>query len=185
MPSRHGALAPCRAASRPRGQQGRGRFVEDQDRRGRCARPLTISMSCRSPIESVRTGTSGGIGARPSEANSARAFSLRSRCEIVPSGRQLLVAEEDVLGDGEVGNEREFLEDRADPGCRALHAGCGRGRRRRRASVRLRSAATAPLRIWMKVDFPAPFSPRMACTSPRVSGEVHLVQGEDHRRSAC
>src|SRR5262245_56907748 len=33
------------------------------------------------------------------------------------------------------------------------------------------SAATAPDRIWVKVDLPAPFSPRIACTSPALAAK--------------
>ena len=54
------------------------------------------------------------------------------------------------------------------PRCRphAPDAGCRRERALRSRRILPASGRTEPARIWMKVLFPAPFSPSSACTSP-------------------
>ena len=107
-----------------------------------------------------RSSMSGRARAsRPSALGRACGASRRAR------QRRRLAAEEDVLGDGQVGNELELLVDDAD----AQPPGVGGRRNRDGPAVEPDLAGVrpiAPLRIFMSVDLPAPFSPSSTCTSP-------------------
>ena len=76
------------------------------------------------------------------------------------------IGDGDVVGDREVGDERQLLKDADDAGA----IGGGRANRKRRrapsSTIRPESGATTPDRILMRVDLPAPFSPRMAWMRP-------------------
>ena len=80
--------------------------------------------------------------------------------------RPWLMAEPDVLLDAEIGDQRQFLEDGGDA-ARLRRIRIGRAIVLAIDQDRCRHhAAPRPTRIWMKVLFPAPFSPSSACTSP-------------------
>ena len=76
-----------------------------------------------------------------------------------------LERERDVLGDGEIREERRLLVDRRD----AQRSRCDRVHARLRGPETISvpaSGVSAPVMIRMSVDLPAPFSPTSACTSP-------------------
>ncbi len=76
------------------------------------------------------------------------------------------IADGDVVGDREIGDERQLLEDADDAG--AVGGGRRVRKRPRRPSSTMRPASglTTPDRILISVDLPAPFSPRMAWMRP-------------------
>jgi hypothetical protein len=81
-----------------------------------------------------------------------------------PPGHQRLAAHEDVLGHGQVGEQRWFLVDDRDPG-----PGGGRAVQGDRLPVDQQRPAVRlvhPARIFTTVDLPAPFSPTSAWASP-------------------
>ena len=67
----------------------------------------------------------------------------------------------DVVGDRELGNERKLLEDADDAGAIG-GGGKSKATSAPSSTIRPESGATTPDRILMRVDLPAPFSPRMA-----------------------
>ena len=79
-----------------------------------------------------------------------------------------LHADEDVLGDGQVGEERRLLEDDRDPGGLRL-LGVVEDRLLAVEQSRPASGRWTPARILTSVDLPAPFSPTRPCTSPAKS----------------
>ena len=94
-----------------------------------------------------------------------------------------LVAEDDVLRDGEHRDQLEVLVHHAD----ARGDRVGRARElpwvARRARSRPRRAGRARRSRSSAWSCPAPFSPRRQCTSPRCEGEVDLVVGEEAREA--
>ena len=105
------------------------------------ARALAISTICWSPIRRSPTLARGEI-AVPRRSNSRRASGLhRAVVEPAePAAPRLLAAEEDVVGDGELGDQVQLLVDDPDPGVLGLArsgepdrpARPGRSRRRTR-----------------------------------------------------
>ena len=146
--------------------------------RASAPRARAISTSCCSGIVSRRTSVSGSIAA-PIRSSSRRARSRRSPQRTRRQAPPRLQAERDVLGDGQVGEERRLLVDRGDPERAGADAGrcprpLGRGPR---ASPR--RARCAPVMTLMSVDLPAPFSPTSAWTSPRAEVEGDAPQRLD------
>ena len=96
---------------------------------------LATSTSWRSPGERRSSGVSGGeveIDLARAARASARAMACRSMSASGPKRRRGKPVEEDVLGDGQVGEEIELLVDEGD----AVAAGVGRDRAGRRARRR-------------------------------------------------
>ena len=97
----------------------------------------------------------------------------------------LLPPEEDVVGDRQLGREREVLVDDLDAACRATRAASGS----RACSPSTRSepyvGCTAPQRIFRSVDLPAPLSPTRPTTSPRLTLEVDVLRARRGCRSSA
>ena len=74
--------------------------------------------------------------------------------------------EHDVLDHAEVGHEVELLVDHPDPEPLGGPRPVDRDARAVDRRSRPRRRRTAPARIFISVDLPAPFSPTSACTSP-------------------
>ena len=86
------------------------------------------------------------------------------------------IADDDIVGDRQVGNQRQLLEDADNAGG---HGRCRVGRRRPRAPssiIRPSSGATTPAMILISVDLPAPFSPSTAWTRPASTVKRGLLQ---------
>ena len=81
---------------------------------GSCARPLAISTSWRSAIDSRRTGASGAIGLALRDSKQIASAKVEHALGDGADRGQILDAEPDVLGDGQVGNERQLLKDGRD-----------------------------------------------------------------------
>ena len=109
--------------------------------------------------------------ARRAAPRTARAISARRR-----NGRPRSRPRNTLSATIELGNERELLVDDADAAPADGQRIAGRRAARRRARRRPASARTAPPRILMRVDLPAPFSPTSACISPACELEVDAVQ---------
>ena len=75
---------------------------------------LAISTSCCLPTPSWPTGVTG-FSSRPTDASSAAASAFALFQSISPPRPLTLVAQEDVLRDGQVRDERELLVDDHDP----------------------------------------------------------------------
>ena len=94
-----------------------------------------------------------------------------------------LVAEEDVLGDRQLRDQREFLVDDHDAGVLAGAdvlelAGPRPGRRCRRRRCR---TGRRPESTFISVDLPAPFSPQMAWISPACTRDGDVGERLDAR----
>ena len=89
---------------------------------------LAISTNCRWPEPSSDTNVVVGNGA-PTRSSRRRASACVAWRSIRPSGGRLFAAEEDILGDAQMRNQREVLIDDADPGSRRF-GGIGEGYRR-------------------------------------------------------
>ena len=162
-----------RTAGRPR---ARSAPMSARPSRG-CARRRTAPgrprPSAAARDASVRTGASR----IDRHAQRRRGFARASRRIVAqsthagPARRRL--AEEDVLRDREVRHEAELLVDGADPEPSCPARICGDRPAGRRAESRRHRARTAPLRIFISVDLPAPFSP---------SSDVHLAGAHLERR---
>ena len=124
---------------------------------------LAISTDCCAASVSPRAGLRTS-SATPSEARIASAS--RYICRQSGDGAAVLVADEDVLGDVEVGEEQRLLVDRRDARGAAPRRRCGWRWAGRRAGSSPRSGWWTPVMILMSVDLPAPFSPSSAWTSP-------------------
>ena len=157
-----------------------------------CDRALAISTRCRLPTSGRPPCDPGpGRGCRARRGSRAPSpASGSSRCRPTPPRR---VADEDVLGHGELGEEQQLLVDVATRPV-APRAGC-RTAPRVPSSCRVPpSGPWTPEMILISVDLPAPFSPRSACTSPgaksnrtpssaRTPGNVLLT--ESSLRTGC
>ncbi len=147
--------------------EGGGRLVEDEqlDVLGRAPWRSRRAAACRRRCRLIWVS---GSSSRPTRASSSRALALGGEpVDDAALGR--LVAEEDVLGDRHLRDERELLVDDDDAGVLAVadvveldELGPRSGSRRRRCR-----AGWTPERTFIRVDLPAPFSPQIAWTSPR------------------
>ncbi len=168
----HGG-AGRRAASRRRGRGGRPR----RPRAPRSARPsrspcassdsaFAISTICCSAIERPRA-IRPGSSRTPSRSKISAACGVhRARVDPAP-GAQRLAADEDVLGDRQVGEQDRLLVDDRDARRRVPRPGrpstTSSPVDAQRAAVREVHAARGSSRA---STCPAPFSPTSACTSP-------------------
>ena len=141
----------------------RRRFVHDQDLRVRAERLGDLHHLLLGHAE--RLDQAIGIDRRADPRQEIR----RQACARPPVHASPRVAalerQRDVLGDGEVGEERGLLVDGRDPQGprdRGRHVGHGLTRHDERPRV----GATAPVITLISVLLPAPFSPTSACTSP-------------------
>ena len=112
-----------------------------------------------------------GAGARQRLLGDA---ALRAAVDQAEAARR--IADRDVVGDRQVGDQRQFLEDAGDAG----RVGGGRRGERDRAapssSMRPSSGATTPAMILISVDLPAPFSPSTAWMRPASTVEIGILQ---------
>ena len=129
---------------------------------------LAISTSCCWEIERVPTRTVGSIGL--SCASASRALAKRSGIVHQPFPAPVDLGHEDVLRHRHVRAEGDLLVDEAD----AEFLGAGRRADLDRLPlIRISplSGRRMPSMMFISVDLPAPFSPAMACTSPRRSSK--------------
>ena len=91
--------------------------------------------------------------------------------------RHRLLAEEDVVGDRQHRDQHEVLVDHADPARDRVGRAADRDGLPS-SGISPSSGAASPYRMFMSVDFPAPFSPRSAWISPGRL-EVDPVVGDD------
>ena len=132
--------------------------------RGWRASALAISTICRRDSGRSLTSASGWMSSAPARASASSAMRRCARAVDQPEAARR-VADRDVVGDREVGDQRQLLEDADDAGR------VGRGRRRERdrlpsSSIVPSSGATTPAMILISVDLPAPFSPSTAWMRP-------------------
>ena len=99
-------------AARPRAGERRRRLVHDQHARV-VDSALAISTSCRSATLRRLAHRRAGSMSTPSSSSSRRA-SGSSRAQSTSRGPAAAGADEDVLGDGQVGEDRELLVDDGD-----------------------------------------------------------------------
>ncbi len=133
--------------------------------RGRSSSTRQSSTSCRSPMpqaadDGVRVGTSGR-----SRRSIGRALRSHRGAIDQPEARRLAVGEQ-VGQHRAVREEAQLLVDDADAGARASARRRRARTARRRAGSSPRVGRTAPARIFISVDLPAPFSPTTAWTVP-------------------
>ena len=121
-------------------------------------------------------GRAAGACARTARGAFALSASL---VEEEAAARARLAADEDVLGDRQVGHQVEFLVDDADAQLlrRARDVGISTVSPSN-ADRRRRPAGRSPARIFISVDLPAPFSPTSAWTSP-AADRTRVVEGVD------
>ena len=157
--------AAARAARRP--SRRRRRSAPRSPRRGSGAsgsRPSALAISTIWRRDSGRfpTSASGWTSSQPTRASSA---SARRRCARAVDQAEALrrVGDADVVGDRQVGHQRQLLEDADDAGRVGLGRGCAKRDRRAVEHDRRRSSGcTTPEMILISVDLPAPFSPSTA-----------------------
>ena len=134
---------------------------------------LAISTICCSAR--VRSWTRWrGRNGKPSRSRISSARRCSARLVEKAAARQL-GAEEQVLLDGELRHQREFLEHGAD----AERAGLMHALQIERLAAEADAAggrACTPASIWIRVDLPAPFSPNRTCTSPGAQLEIDPVE---------
>jgi hypothetical protein len=183
-------------ALRFRWRERRGRLVHDQQPRPAGKRPGDLDQLLLRHDELAHLGV--GIGLQPHLAHHRRrAFAHRRVVE--PPAAPLLVAEEDVLRDGQVLGQVELLVDQHDAG----GLGGARSRELRRAAVDAQLAAGGRLvaggdlhqrRLARAVLAEQPVDPAglQRETDPvqhlhRAEGLDHLVerQGDAHRATSC
>ena len=156
---------------------------------------LTI---CCAAADSVPTSAVGRISGWPSRASSSRGRRGWPRPVRVKPEPGELVAEEDVLGDGEAGDQVELLVDRRDAQASWRPAGRSATTGSPRQVIAPASGWCAPASTLIRVDLPAPFWPSRQCTSPartsrstpseradageRLDDAVHLQQRRRPRR---
>ena len=176
--ARSGALP--RLAEQPvdfLGQQRRGRFVENED--GGVARQGLDDLDELAVRDRKRSHRHVRCDRGEAERGKERGgplveIALRDCAE----RRELFVAEEDVFGDGEVGDQGKFLKHRAD----ARTAGLAR-------IARAVGAARKPQLAFVGGDgarenldeggFPGAILTQNGTHFAGIRGEVHLVQGKD------
>ena len=155
-----------------------------------CASARAISTSCCAAERQIADASPRVDGrlAPPSDHRERReggggaAGELAATHEAEARG---LDAEEDVLGDGEVGAERELLVDHGDAcAARVVRAGAG-DRARRRGGSRPRPWAARRRGFLSSVLLPAPFSPTSAWISPGRDAEVDPRRARRWARTPC
>ena len=143
-----------------------------------------IATSWRSAIEQLldlRVRIERGADARHRRFSAVCAH----RRPIRPSAAAEMLADRDVLGDREVGKQRQVLVDHLDAACGRLHRirDAGSPGPRSRCARRAPGAST-PEMILISVDLPEPFSPTRQCTSPACKRQIDVAQARRRRRSA-
>ena len=89
------------------------------------------------------------------------------------------VAEGDVLPHGQRLDEAEVLMDHGDAEARRLDRIDDLDGLAVQSDLRRNRAGSSPISIFISVDLPAPFSPRMPWIRPVPKGEVDAVAGDD------
>ena len=134
-----------------------------------------ISTTCCWPRRRSATRVRGSI------CSSRRSSSGSGRLRLAPlvdddAAAHELAAHEDVVAHAQVGREAEFLVDDRDAAARRRRPCCAAPPARRRARARPRSGISTPLRIFMSVDLPAPFSPNSTVTDAAAHLEVDALE---------
>ena len=169
----------CRTRDRP--ARRRPRSAPRSPRRGSgaaaCgASALAISTICRRDSGRSLTGARGWMSSQPSRASSSLgAPPLRAAVDQAEPARR--VGDADIVGDREVGHQRQLLEDADDAGARWPPPGSAkRDRLAVEPHLALVGLRRRPTMILISVDLPAPFSPSTAWIEPAPAGEVDLLQ---------
>ena len=157
-------MTTSRASPRDRAQDLDLLLVGDSER---CARARSAGSS------SSASSTSCGVAA-----------AQRAPRRTSPS-RAALDAEEDVLEDRAVRDERRLLGDDRHAVARAHPAASGSRRVARRPAARPSSGRCTPATILPSVDLPAPFSPTRPWIVPRCDRRGRRPAARARRRSAC
>ena len=179
--ARSRAMTPNRSLDLALGQR-RGRLVHDQDPRVGADRLGDLDELLLRHAQ--RLDQPVGIDRRADARRAApRARPARSRQSTRRHAPAALERQRDVLGDGQVGEQRRLLVDRGDAERARRRRRHVRDRRRRRSRACRQSGCSAPVMILISVDLPAPFSPTSACTSPaRRSNDTPLQRAHAGER---
>ncbi len=152
----------------------RGRLVEQQD--ARTSRERAGDLDDLALLDGERGALHVGVDVEvPLAQDSARLGAHRAPVDDTAAAR--LAAEEDVLGDRELGDDHRVLEDGGDaasPGADVANGGAGSPSKRTSPA----SGASSPQRIETSVDLPAPLRPTRPRQRPGWSAVSTL-------RSAC
>ena len=114
-------------------RQGGGRLVHDQDARLDRQRLGDLDQLLLADAQGCRRARPGSRS-MPSRCSSARGGARLALRSTISPAMQRLAAEEDVVGDGELGDEVEFLMDDGDAGGLRV-ADAGEAHRPRRRSL--------------------------------------------------
>ena len=129
------------------------------------------SISCCRPIGSEpMRALRIDVDAEARRAARARRATMRAPVDDAEPRRRLL-AEKDVLGDGEVGHDAQLLMHHADAGGQRIARRAEVHLAARRSSCGRRYSRCTPAMIFISVDLPAPFSPTRPWISPARSAK--------------
>ena len=132
--------------------------------RGLRASAFAISMTCRRDSGKSLTSAMGWMSSPPARASAASASNRCALRSIMPKRRggfeTMMLSATDRSGISDSSWKTLTI-----PAALAA-AGSGKLASRPASNIRPVSGATTPAIILIRVDLPAPFSPRMACTRP-------------------
>ena len=147
------------------GGQRRGGFVEDEDGGVAADRLGDLHHLAARQAEVADEGARVDVLALDAGEERLGAPALGGAVDQPEALRR--VGERDVVGDREVGDQRQLLEDADDAGAGGLRAGSRRRPARPARRISPVSGRSTPEMILISVDLPAPFSPRTAWMVPR------------------